>query len=91
LGMAESTDAEERSRGLFIVGASSEPVDAARALSELCREAPTARALEMLGCMFGFMGEYSQVPSVPFRSFRLPTHPVLLPRPSIVVLSMSPM
>ncbi len=59
--MTESADADERSRGLFILGASAEPNEAVLPLSQLCRESPSARASEMLGCMYGFLGEFAQV------------------------------
>jgi len=59
--MTKSEDPDERSRGLFIIGASSEPNEAVLPLSQLCRESPSARALEMLGCMYGFLGEFLQV------------------------------
>jgi hypothetical protein len=59
--MTKSADAEERSRGLFILGASSEPNEAVLPLSQLCRESPSARASEMLGCMYAFLGELPQV------------------------------
>jgi hypothetical protein len=63
--MAGSADAGERSRGLFILGASSEPREALPPLSRLCRESPSARASEMLGCMHGFLGEFLQVRAAP--------------------------
>ncbi len=59
--MTESADAGERSRGLFILGASAEPNEAVLPLAQLCRESPSARASEMLACMYGFLGEFSQV------------------------------
>jgi hypothetical protein len=59
--MTESADADERSRGLFILGASAEPNEAILPLSQLCRESPSARASEMLACMYGFLGEFAQV------------------------------
>ncbi len=59
--MTKSADADERSRGLFILGASSEPSEAVLPLSQLCRESPSARASEMLGCMYAFLGQFQQV------------------------------
>ncbi len=58
---ADSLLQEVRARALFVLGVVSEPADAVPPLLRLSHEAPSARVLEMLGCMYGFLGEWGLV------------------------------